>query len=797
MLSPRWRKILRDLWINRVRTILVIVSIAAGVFAMGVLATSQLVLSDQLNQAYEAINPTSAFMMTLTPFDEDVIDAVKNMPDVGSVDARSSIYSRLKTGEDEWLMMQINAIDDFDDIEVDKIWPTEGKWPPGEREILIERSAMRLLDAEIGDTIIVKDLRGKERELTLVGTANDMYALMYTFQNIAYGYVSFDTMEWLGMPRSFSDLRFTVAEGVDDVDHIKLIAKKVQDKMEQGGANVLMSMVPVPGQSPLNMVIQPVLALLGVFGLLALVLSAFLVINMISALLAQQQQQIGIMKAIGARPGQITRLYFAYVFILGLLSLLVALPLGALGAKALTQLMATALNIDLAEFYIPPMVIIAQIVVSLLVPLAAAAVPIIKGTHVTASEAISNQGIGKGIFGSSFFDQMLIKIQVGFLKRPIIISLRNTFRRKARLILTLITLILGGAIFISVFSIQASLQSTLDKFLEYYNYDVAVLFQRPYRVEVLEETMSEVNGVTSVEGWAFYNVRRVRPDESESEGIIMYAPPADTTLVKPTLVEGRWLVPEDQNAVVINTLVLNNEDDLKVGDEMTLKAQGRESTWKVVGIVLGGGVTPTMFSNYEYFSSYMRQQHEVEYTFVSTVDHTPEGRKEVLKKVESHLEDRGFRINAGITVDEDMAGIQALFDILITMMLIMAVLLAAVGGLGLMGTMSINVLERTREMGVMRAIGASNGSILQIVIIEGILIGILSWLVSILIAIPIAKFMSDIIGQQLLSSNLAFTFSTFGALLWLGLVIALSAIASFLPAWNASRITVREVLAYE
>ncbi|MFQ5576189.1 MAG: FtsX-like permease family protein [Anaerolineae bacterium] len=797
MLKTRWRKVLRDLWLNRTRTILAVLSIAAGVFAVGVIGTTQIVLAEQLDEAYEAINPTSAFMMTLAPFDKNTVEAIRRMPEVGAAEARRNIYTRIKTGEDEWVLVQLNAIDDFNNIQVDKIWPDEGKWPPGEREILIERSALRLTNANIGDTVIIKDLNNKEREVRLVGTATDMYALMYTFQNIAYGYITFDTLEWLGQNPDYNDLRFTMAKKTTDVDTIKQVTHKVESKMERGGANIMASYVPVPGQSPLNLVVQPVLALLGAFGLLALLLSAFLVINMISALLTQQQQQIGIMKAIGARPRQIVGLYFANVLVLGLLSLLVALPLGALGAWLFSRLMATALNVDLQRFYIPPLVLGIQTAVSLIVPLLAATYPIFQGTKVTVREAISGYGLGKGVFGSSLFDRLLIRIQVGFLKRPIIISLRNTFRRKARLILTLITLIFGGAIFISVFSIQASLASTVDALLDYYRYDVAFFFQRSYRLEAIEQILAGQKGVEAVEGWAFYSVRRVRPDGGESDGIIVYAPPADTALIHPTLLEGRWLTPQDQNAVVINNLTLKNEPDLKVGDEITLKVRGRDYQWQIVGIAMGGGVTPTIFANYDYFSRLLREVNEAQYTFVKTDRHTPEYRKEVLSRLEATLEETGVRLSAGITVDEDIAGVQALFQILFGLMLVMAILLAVVGGLGLMGTMSINVLERTREMGVMRAIGAANKAILQIVLVEGILIGVLSWLIAMTIALPISRAMSNVIGQQLLSTNLTFTFSTQGAIIWLVTVIILSAIASFLPAWNASRITVREVLAYE
>ncbi len=137
------------------------------------------------------------------------------------------------------------------------------------------------------------------------------------------------------------------------------------------------------------------------------------------------------------------------------------------------------------------------------------------------------------------------------------------------------------------------------------------------------------------------------------------------------------------------------------------------------------------------------------------------------------------------------------FDIIIYLLMAMGVLIASVGALGLMGTMSTNVLERTREIGVMRAIGASNGAIQRIVIVEGIIIGLLSWLVGGMLAFPVGLGLSSAVGAILFQTALPYTFSATGVFTWLAIVAVLATVASYLPAWNASRLTVREVLAYE
>jgi putative ABC transport system permease protein len=169
----------------------------------------------------------------------------------------------------------------------------------------------------------------------------------------------------------------------------------------------------------------------------------------------------------------------------------------------------------------------------------------------------------------------------------------------------------------------------------------------------------------------------------------------------------------------------------------------------------------------------------------------------VEKALEEHFEGVGLNVNSTMTSATERGQVENQFNVLVIFLLIMAILLAVVGGIGLMGTMSLNVLERTREIGVMRAIGASDGAVLQVVIVEGVLIGLLSWLIAILLAFPLSKALSDAVGISILQSRLHYTFSTGGTIIWLVIALLLSALASFWPARNASRVTVREVLAYE
>jgi putative ABC transport system permease protein len=620
-----------------------------------------------------------------------------------------------------------------------------------------------------------------------------------SFVGSPFGYITADTLEWLGFERYFNQLHIVVEENTTDKDHIQAVADLVQDKIEKGGRTVYWIWIPDPGDHPASESLDPMMLILGVLGTLSLFLSGSLVINTISALMAQQIRQIGIMKAIGARIGQVVQMYVAMVLAFSLLSLLIAVPLGALVAYLFTGFLANLVNFDLLGFRIPPQALALEAAVGLLVPLLAALYPILSGARISVREALSTYGLGQGRFGHSLVDRFIemVTSATRVLSRPVRLSLRNTFRRKGRLALTLSTLTLGGAIFIAVLSVHASLLSTLDDALSYWNYDVEVDLAHAHRIDKIEREAMRVPGVVHAESWSGNTARRIRPDGHEGPNISVIAPRADTSLIRPTVLEGRWLLPEDENAIVLNTYVLKEEPDVKVGDDIVLKIEGKEGTWRVVGIVKGVMTGDIAYANYPYFSRVIRFVGRSGGVQVIGEQHDAAHQADLAERLKEHFDSRGLRVTATETIGSIRQNIEFQFNIIVIFLSVMAILIAIVGGLGLMGTMSINVIERTREIGVMRAVGASDGSVLSVFMTEGLFMGVLSWLVGTLLALPIGKLLSDAVGIAFTDFPLTYTFSTRGAVVWLMVILILAALASILPARSASRLTVREVLAYE
>ncbi|HYO41900.1 MAG TPA: FtsX-like permease family protein [Candidatus Limnocylindrales bacterium] len=792
--SVRWRKVWRDLLEHRVRSLLVVLSIAVGVMAVGTIAGANALLERNLANGYVATKPSSASLFTTVPFDSDLVEVVRRMPGVAEAEGRRSATARMIKVDGETVELALTALPDFADQPMDIVSPESGSWPPKRGEIVFERSSRTVADLQEGRRVAVQ--LGPDRTKTLVtgGFASEPGGAPAFFFGQLIGYVTFDTLADLGFDDSFDELRILVSNPDGTRAQAREVAGEVRDRLEKAGAPVAFLQVPTPGEHPAQDVLNAVFLILGAIGLMSLAVSGFLVVNTISAILAQQTRQIGMMKAVGARDGQVAGVYLGIVLSYALIALLVALPGGALGAWLLTGFTANLVNFEATEFFLPPSVIAIEIAIGLLVPLAAGAWPVFRGVRVTVREAIASAGISDG-FGRSRFDRFVQGIR-GF-SRPTLLSIRNTFRRKSRLILTLLALTFGGAVFMSVFTLRASLVGTVNETLDYFNYDVQVQLAQPARTNVLVRTAAQVPGVVAAEPWTFASAQRVRPDDTTSGNLIVFGLPDGATTVRPVLEEGRFLVTGDGNALVVTRNFFDEETDVRLGDRVTLQSKGREAQFTLVGIVQSPTQRPFLYAPSSALATLTRDGGKSGLLMVVTEGKDPASQRDTGAAVRDTLDRAGMTVAQTQTRSEIKASIDTLFTTMLVFVSVMALLLGVVGGLGLAGTMTMNVVERSREIGVMRAIGARDSSVLAVFMTEGLLIGFLAWLVGVVVSLPISKVLSDALGQSFVQRPLVFTPALDGIVAWLVVVAVLALIASFLPAWRATRLAVREVLAYE
>lgn len=793
---PRWKKVLRDLSAHKVRTALVALSIAVGIFAVAVMLGGRAVLLRALATEFPASAPAGISYYT-SPFDDLLVRAVERHDGVVAAEGRHIAQLKFRrVGQTDWKNLQVTGIEDFNNIRVGKLdrepntpWPKRG-------EVLVERASRDFVGAQPGDEIEIKTSGDKTVPLRVVGYVHDLNAPTPLVSISGVAYVSYDSLTDLKESPYSNDLEVAVAARYKTQSDVSRLAAEIRDDIISPRSVYVGTTIPhKPGKQFLGDIFGGVSLLLVAVGVLTLVLSGFLVVNTVSALVSQQLRQIGVMKAVGARPRQLVGMYFLMVLLYGILGVLIAVPLGVWAQNSFVDFASFKLNYLIRDYSTPTPILALELAVGLLVPIIAAAVPVFSGMRTSVRVALYDSGNLAGAeFGSGIIDRILGKLKG--LPRPIALSLRNTFLRKGRLALTLITLTLAAGVFMAVASVNKSIDATVQRVTQHRPYDLWVTLDDAKPRALLEREVLAVPGVQSDEAWQERSATRQRPDGTESSMIDVVGQPPDSTFYHPELIEGRWLQPNDTNALVMDTGMTSAEPDLKVGQTIKLKIGEVKQEWKIVGLIRGDFMGASARVSREYLDKVLNTQGSAKTVVVRTYTHDAGTTKTLADNISDHLDKKGLKVSETETVKHLMDTIAGSLGILVVFLAIMAALLAAVGGIGLSGTMSINVMESTREIGVMRAIGASNRSIYQVFIIEGIVVGLISWFLGALIAYPIGWALIWAL-QAPMSFPLTYAFSPGGVFAWLGFVVVISVLASLLPAWRAARVSVAEAIAYE
>jgi len=789
-----FRKILRDLWRSKGRTLLAVLSITVGVFAVGMVSGMRDFVPARMMSSYRDTHPAHVTIYLSGIVTDDDLARLARVPGVLDIEGVRYLGARWQPAPTAALRNVTIAVrPDYADQKFNTIKLLSGTWPDRD-SIAVEQSTVNSFPVLRSGALTLRlDEREREREFKITGVVKDLAVSPPASGGNPQFYMSPQMAETVFGVRGYGQLRvqvpvFSEKAAQDTVDLLKT-------QLEKMSAPVFFYQIQPPNEHPLQDAINLIILILNVMAILSLGLGLLLVINIVNAIVAQQVPQIGMMKAIGGTTRQMLQLYLSGVLVYGVLAVFIAVPLGV----AVAAYFSTGM---LGFFGIPPdpvfrvsnQAVIQQLVVGLLVPLLAALWPVLSGVRITVREAISSYGI-RASFGKGVLDRALSRLRG--LPRPLALTLRNTFRRKGRVALTEITLVMAGVVFIMVMSSAESFSHTIAFLSNSLGFKVQISFQRPVRNEEVQAIVAAQPNVEHVEMQLFEASTAYRgKDDVKGEDIFLNGVRPDSQLIKLPVIQGRWLLPEDDHAAVLTSEVADRLG-VRIGDPIWISLGGKKIEWVVVGTVFDlNNLQRDVFVSRPVYASEVGLTGRGTWAWVSTLPDDGATQLRVESQLREALNARGLRVGSTQTYETVRVQTENIYSPISMMLLTLAALIALVGAIGLAGTLSINVLERRREIGVMRAIGASAPTIAGLFIGEGLLLGLLAWLIAIPLSVPVGQLFAFVMGQ-VFQLSILYQFSWNGALQWLIIIVVLSILGSLLPAIRATRVSVRESLAYE
>ena len=796
-----WHKIWFDLWNNKTRTLLAILSITAGVFAVGAIFGMSDMLLKNMDKSHFAVLPTHINVHLDEAIERDIILNLKEVPGVEDVEPYNSVSVLYKLRpQDDWRQGVIQMRDDYDAQKYELVQLRAGHWPEGKNEVSIERMAAQFLNIGIGDSVIFK-IDEKERVIPITGLIRHPFVPPPQFEDLAFFFMDGEGMERLGIPiGKFST--FYVRVTPYSSDHAKEVATAIKDKLAKQDIRVAAFVYEDPNKHWGRAFFDGITLVQEVLAIICVIISAILVYNTLSNLITQQTDQIGILKAIGGRTSTIIKIYLVSTLVYGTLAFLIALPLGAVVAFALTKYMLNLFNIDFNQFQYSHQAIMFQALSALAAPLLAGLPPILQGASITVRQAIASYGLG-GDYRSGWLDRLVENIGKRWLPSYYAQSLGNMFRHKGRLLMTQLVLVAAGSAFLMVMSLNSSLALTLDNFFKRQDYETMIQFRQNQRADRVTTFAQSVPGVEQVELQLVQAASMFKEGQLVKEagiGTNIRSIPEGSDFYKPLIVAGRWFAPKDGRAIVISrdTAEKNN---IQIGDIVTLDlGELGKDKWQVIGfyepVFVGGFVSDSIYAPQEALYESTKKYNQGSILLIRTNSTVPEFTSDVTQRLKDLFESKSMKVVDSQTQADLRATNEWQFSIVTSMLLALSVIVAIVGGIALMGALSIGVIERTKEIGVLRAIGARSPTILGMFVMEGIFQGSLSWLVSIPISFLASPTVASALGHAMFGATLDYQYNWSAVAIWLGIIVVVSALASLFPARGAIRISVRDSLAY-
>jgi putative ABC transport system permease protein len=782
--NSRWRKLRADFAAYRWQIILIALVLLGGSACMVAALDAKAVLEREIEASFAGARAPEV-VLWFERVDASLLDEVARQPGVAAVAARRSAFARLNTVDGRELPLRLSIVADPQTLKVaavhrhDSAAARPGLW--------LEQSGASLLKISPGAALALRGPAGTAVAVPLAGWLHDPGIAPSTQEQLLYGWATPAVALTLGLNPEPDQLL------------VKMVTPGSRADADEFG-NQLAAWAKARGLPPLRielphathphaLLMTALLRVLGVLSAIAFVSSAAWGAYMLALWLRREVRVIGILKTLGAGSGQVAAQYALLVLPLALLCAALALPLGAWLGQLLIEHHRVSLNIDVASSAPPPGLRWTEALLALGLPLLAMAAPVWRAARLTPRQAIADAGIAAPGAG---------RWRAGLLRWPgatrWTLALRNSFRRPWRLSLIVLALASGGALLLTTHSNYESLMQTIDRSLAQQGHDIEFILQRPAPAVLLETTARALTDVAVAEAW-----RRTSASLSEGGGaqepmpVPLVGVPPGSRLFQLRIVEGRALAAEATGEVLVSRYLLAQVPGLRIGGRMTLHWRERRHEATIVGVVeeIGGSTVYAPFATFEAVTGLGDASASLRVKARSGVS-----LDVVSRRIDQALLDVRAVPAQAITRERVRDSLDEHFKVVGDFIRMVALASALVGAIWLAASSGLNVIERTREIGVLRALGATPRGIGAIFLAEGLAVTLLSAALAVLFSLVLTVALNGAAERGLLHAAVPLRFSWSGlAVLLSGCGVVLAAVA--LALHRVLRLSARDALAYE
>ena len=805
-MSPKFIKAVRDLQADKTRTALVFFALFLGLWSFGNVFLTNYILSRDLNQNFLKTEPAHAILIS-DQFAAIGIETLALMPSVSKYEFRDFSRHRMEVGLDDWIPMWLFGVRDFERQSIARIAAQSGLSTPTPGSLLVERNVLLISNLQVGQSSRIR-IGSVESSIEVTGVVFDPGQAPATQDHFVYAYT--DQQTYADLTGLEINRRLLVQfEDGNSQQQIDQYTNQLVEWLAQNRVQVSSFKVPQLNQHPHQWQLDTLLFLVGSIGLLAFLMSSVIVTQLMSSVMAKEIRQIGVLRAIGATSSQVVRLYAIYVCLITVAAMLVAFPLAWLTSYTFSYFVAGILNFEILTTTLPLWVFATWVAGSLLIPMVFSMPIIIKGVQIPVLNALNSHGLST-LTGTSKVVGQPTDSTVTMTQRlsgrsaiTFTYALRNTLRNKRMLMGTLLTMALGIGIFGTGFNIRHSLSVFLANIDTSMKHDLQIVLNKPVAVREIEKILSSVQGVNKAEFWNGGTGALQTRIFGTSDGIGLVSLPVDTSMYSPIFTSGTWISRgnvEDSNIpeVVINQQASGQLQDPELGSMFPITFNGKSYDVKLVGKIKEFDKAK-MYISENWVTGTVGLAHKYNTLLIKLTDDSHEAVLSAKREIENAVSTSALDVAYVMAQAERVKIIYDHLNIILYTILVLAFIVLLVSALGMTSAMAIDIINRTREIGVLRAVGATPGQVIRLFEIEGLIVVLLSILLGLSISYPLSQVASVFFGHLMLGeeAELELVFSSAG--IWVTIVVAMTFgwVASRRTAKLALTISTREALAYE